>query len=167
MANDEFKKGEALKPFSKDLGPEDKTEIKEFSTFNQAALIFNRQDKLLSDVHNLIFEARKYDPNAVSLKDVYHALRSAIAPSKAALHGDDREKIENALKRFVRLLTEFDKIKHGREPTIEEGEKYWRMHETVYEILELLYNAQQKINMGIPKERGFSSKERITKAVKE
>lgn len=170
MGNNDFVKLEKIKPLSADMGQNemnDTAEIKEFSVFNQAALIFNRQDKLLTDVHILLYAARNYDPKLSALRDYYHAVRNAMAPARAALHMNDQEKLDRELKKFSKVLGEFDDLKHGHEPSPEEKKKYFELHQMAYEMLEFLYAAQQKINMGVPKEKAFSTRDRIRNAVRE
>ena len=166
MNNNNFVEPQRVKQLTADFTPEDNAEIMEFSVFNQAAIIFNRQDKLLNTVHNLIYEARNYDPKLICLRDFYHAIRNAMMPTRSALHIDDQKKFERLLDKFSEKLAEFDRLQHTREATKEEIKAYHELHMMAYDLGELLYAAQQKTGMGILKERSFSSAGRIRNAVR-
>jgi hypothetical protein len=167
-ANDEFKKGEKLKPFNTNIGGDDREneEILEFSTFNRAALIFNRQDRRLTDVDNCLWSGRMYEQYATALKDAHFALRLAIVPVYAALRINDQNTLDRRMNGFIQSISRFDEKNYGPKPSAEASKEYGEMWQKAYEVLQELCAAQQRVNMGVPKERSFTTRQKIRRASK-
>ncbi len=133
----------------------------ESSKFNQSVLLFRRQDSFLTRFQELHDQAMTYDQSGKSLLICYSVFRHAYLISKHAIADRFRERIDKLLNVWV---VEFKKSCGKTGIT---NEDYGKLHNDLYDLVDRLYMAQQKVGMGIKKELYASTYGKLNQAMLE
>ena|SRR3990167_1261027 len=130
---------------------------KEVTIWNQGMFLFARQDDFITEFHKTHDRAALYyDSKGIALISCFSALRHAFLPTKHAIRKEDREKIEEKLRQISTALSE-----ESARPNGINNLQYTTIHQRLYEAVDMLYAAQQKVGMGILKERKITHEDSV------
>ncbi len=135
----------ALPPL--DVQKEERESIVEWSIFNQAALLFKRQDDYIRKCEEYLMSSINYDANATNLKLARESFDYALNPTLYGMQERDREAIEN------KLVKVDEKFRVGVIQGKGYGlEGYEEIRALLKDALKLIYRGNQGAGMGMPKE---------------